>query len=117
MAKPADKPAPVLDKEALFKEHKVPVLLKPVFGSFIDWLNSFDANHDGVPEISKWAPIIFKVSPLLLELAKHIDWVKLFSFFAKDKTHTDKIVEEIKSIAKVVEPVLEAEVKVVEGGA
>lgn len=116
--KPASKPQVFqLDKDALFKEHKVPLVLKPVIGSAIDWINSFDANHDGVPEIAKWFPIVIKAAPHILELAKQVDWVQLFKYFARDKSKAQGIVDEIKAISAVIEPVLEAEVKVLEGGA
>lgn len=86
-----------LDKKELLKD--APGAVKLFAGPGIDWINKFDADKDGVPEIAKYAPLFFKVLPIFTALAPLVDWEKaltlLLDHCSKDRAQAERLVERI----------------------
>jgi hypothetical protein len=111
MAKAEAKPVAeaFLDKKKLLD--KVPLIARPVFAPLIDWLNKLDLDGDGVPDLLKYGPRFIEATPLIIELAKHIDWSQVIAFFAKDKAKAAGALKNLLTALEDEPAVLVAEVE------
>lgn len=99
-----------LDKKQLTKD--LPFLLRGPVGSFIDWANNLDANHDGKKDIAQIAPVVIKVLPLLAAFIPLIDKEKFVQWICKHDWCKDA--DKVKEIIEKLEPLTENLAKLTE---
>lgn len=90
-----------LNKKELLTD--VPLMLKAVVGSFIDYVNALDANHDGKADIEEIAPIIIKALPVIQALLPLVDNEAFLQWFIshdfiKDKAAATTIITKLVAL-------------------
>jgi hypothetical protein len=93
----SDKPFQ-LDKKELLKD--LPVMLRPLAGSFVDFINKADMNKDGMSDLAQVAPYFIKALPFVTALAPLIDWDQavedLVSKYVKNQELAKPLIEQLK---------------------
>lgn len=80
-----------LDKDAILKAYKVPLMLRPLVGAAIDWLNTADLTGDGIPDLVQVTPYAAKATPFLATLLPLVNWSAVIDWlFTHDFFHNQQ---------------------------
>ena len=97
-----------LNKKELLAD--LPLMLKPVVGGFVDYINALDVNHDGHADICQIAPVVIKSLPYISAILPLIDREKMVKWFISHDFIKDAAAAEA-AIAKVVDIAAKAAAK------